>query len=113
MFWFVNDPCAMLTGVCEEVYCPGISMVADGPVAGADCMVDAAINRPNCTFNCAPGYRMDGTDTIQCALDGTWPAAPTCTEIQCPAINVAASQTQAGAVCAGGGAASGKLRVQL
>ena len=35
-FGVANEPCATLTGVCEEVYCPAISTVADGPIAGAD-----------------------------------------------------------------------------
>ena len=75
-------PCEMLTGLCEPIQCPQVDIVANGVVAGANCLGGDAIFRPTCEFFCEDGYAIVGASRIECGLSGAWPehrvASPSC-----------------------------------
>ena len=61
---------------------------------------------PTCSFDCEPGFYLEGRETIGCSLQGEWDPYPTCEEYQCPSISIVAEEFTAGATCEGGGASS-------
>ena len=99
-----GNACSTLQNACEENQCESLD-VSNGALS-ATCAGGGATSEPSCTFACASGYSMSGTNPIVCAPTGTWPAYPTCNENVCEEISVVASGTTAGASCSQSGAST-------
>jgi len=81
---------------CRENICADLNFPANGEEAGADCDGGPVSESPSCELFCEEGYSISGSRKIFCDGVGMWPAFPTCTEIQCPAIVQVAKGEQAG-----------------
>ncbi|XP_078666423.1 uncharacterized protein LOC144908582 isoform X2 [Branchiostoma floridae x Branchiostoma belcheri] len=67
---------------CAPIQCPPRTAPANGVVSPT-----GAVSYPNgVTFNCNPGYVLNGAATATCKADGTWSnPVPTCQVVKCPA----------------------------
>ncbi|XP_014840852.1 PREDICTED: E-selectin [Poecilia mexicana] len=69
--------------LCEAVQCPALKDPENGSVK----CEDGHGYEKNCSFNCEPGFELQGVHTIQCSEDGQWSnGIPTCKAVQCPAL---------------------------
>ncbi|XP_019647923.1 PREDICTED: LOW QUALITY PROTEIN: sushi, von Willebrand factor type A, EGF and pentraxin domain-containing protein 1-like [Branchiostoma belcheri] len=67
--------------VCTKIQCQLFSVLANGNVIGSNEYGDQL------QFQCSAGYHLVGSSTLTCQADQTWSdAAPTCTRIQCSAV---------------------------
>eukprot|EP00058_Branchiostoma_floridae_P027893 XP_002613384.1 hypothetical protein BRAFLDRAFT_68379 [Branchiostoma floridae] len=74
---FACDPGYEIT----EIQCQFFSTLANGHMMGGNSYGDQL------QFHCSTGYQLVGSSTLTCQADQTWSdAAPTCTRIQCPAV---------------------------
>ncbi|GAB1285628.1 P-selectin [Apodemus speciosus] len=68
---------------CEAIACEPL----ESPIHGSmDCVPSTGTFEYNstCTFQCAEGFVLEGSDAIQCADSGQWTApAPVCEALQC------------------------------
>nr|XP_045005325.1 P-selectin [Jaculus jaculus] len=71
---------------CVAVQCQHLEAPAEGAM---DCVHPLAVFAygSSCKFECRPGYRVRGVDTLRCAGSGQWTAPlPTCEAIACESL---------------------------
>ncbi|XP_066283044.1 sushi, von Willebrand factor type A, EGF and pentraxin domain-containing protein 1-like [Branchiostoma lanceolatum] len=67
--------------ICTKTQCQLFSTLANGHIMGGNEYLDQL------QFHCSAGYQLVGSSTLTCHADQTWSdAAPTCTRVQCPAL---------------------------
>ncbi|XP_035675655.1 sushi, von Willebrand factor type A, EGF and pentraxin domain-containing protein 1-like [Branchiostoma floridae] len=67
--------------ICSKIQCPLFIALANGHMTGGNSYGDQL------QFQCSAGYQLVGSSTLYCQADQTWTdVAPTCTLIQCPAV---------------------------
>ncbi|XP_029415376.1 P-selectin isoform X1 [Nannospalax galili] len=68
---------------CEAIACKPLESPIHGSMDCSSSSIAFGYNT-NCTFHCAEGFMLKGTDVIQCADLGQWTApAPVCQALQC------------------------------
>jgi len=64
-------PCQTIADACTENVCPVVDVEANRTVAGADCAGGGVVTTaPTCSFDCEPGFYLEGRETIGCSLQG-------------------------------------------
>ncbi|XP_078687161.1 uncharacterized protein LOC144919463 isoform X16 [Branchiostoma floridae x Branchiostoma belcheri] len=67
---------------CAPRQCPALT----APAFGVLRPIGARSYQDTVTFECNPGYTLNGATSATCRADGTWSdTVPTCTPVQCPA----------------------------
>ncbi|CAH1263510.1 CSMD3 [Branchiostoma lanceolatum] len=67
--------------ICTKIQCQLFSTLANGHIMGGNDYGDQL------QFHCSAGYQLIGSSTLTCQADQTWSdVAPTCSRIQCPAL---------------------------
>ena len=70
--------------IIVNVATPCFPTLTDPDNGVINCCGDQATAQ-NCSFSCAPGYELIGTQTLTCLTSGVWSAdTPTCQPRQCP-----------------------------
>uniref|UniRef100_A0A3B5Q970 Selectin E n=2 Tax=Xiphophorus maculatus TaxID=8083 RepID=A0A3B5Q970_XIPMA len=72
---------------CKAIQCPALQDLENGALSCEGDMEMRFSYRKTCSFNCDPGFKLQGAHSIQCSKDKTWTdATPSCTAVQCPAL---------------------------
>ncbi|XP_038162479.1 P-selectin-like isoform X2 [Cyprinodon tularosa] len=75
------------TPTCKAVQCPALQDLENGVLNCEDKTEMKFSYRKICSFICAPGFKLQGAQSIKCSEDGEWSdATPSCEAVQCPAL---------------------------
>ncbi|XP_055964545.1 E-selectin [Sorex fumeus] len=73
---------------CRAVTCSALGPPGNGSVSCTHAPAGDFTSQTSCKFTCAPGFRLQGSDLVQCTTLGHWTQpAPVCEALQCPALS--------------------------